>query len=105
MPTAAENDASADFFLPEFILRFLPDRKSLQSLLDTRFFSRVRRLSARAQHRRQGKAGGPVEDEERVIHVLFIIAVEEAELLPAVGRVIGGIHVQDDDLPGAKMGL
>ena len=45
MPTPVENDASADFFLPEFILRFLPDRKSLQSLLDTRFFSRVRRLS------------------------------------------------------------
>jgi len=45
VPTAAENDASADFFLPEFILRFLPDRKSLQSLMDTRFFSRVRRLS------------------------------------------------------------
>lgn len=44
MPTPAENDASADFFLPEFIQRFLPDRKSLQSLLDTRFFSRVRRL-------------------------------------------------------------
>ena len=36
---------SADFFLPEFIQRFLPDRKSLQSLLDTRFFTRVRRLS------------------------------------------------------------
>jgi len=44
VPTPAENDASADFFLPEFIQRFLPDRKSLQSLLDTRFFSRVRRL-------------------------------------------------------------
>jgi hypothetical protein len=45
VPTQAENDASADCFLPEFIHRFLPDRKSLQSLLDTRFFSRVRRLS------------------------------------------------------------
>ena len=45
MPTPAENDASADFFLPEFSQRVLPDRKSLQSLLDTRFFSRVRRLS------------------------------------------------------------
>jgi hypothetical protein len=45
MPTPAENDASADFFLPEFIQRFLPDRKSLQAFLDTRFFSRARRLS------------------------------------------------------------
>jgi hypothetical protein len=44
VPTPLEHDASADFFLPEFIQRFLPDRKSLQSLLDTRFFSRVRRL-------------------------------------------------------------
>jgi hypothetical protein len=45
VPTAAENDASADLFLPEFIHRFLPDRKSLESLLDSRFFTRVRRLS------------------------------------------------------------
>lgn len=45
MPLSVENDASADLFLPEFIHRFLPDRKSLESLLDTRFFSRVRRLS------------------------------------------------------------
>jgi Transposase DDE domain len=45
VPVPAENDASADLFLPEFIYRFLPDRKSLESLLDTRFFSRVRRLS------------------------------------------------------------
>jgi hypothetical protein len=45
VPLLAEKDASADMFLPEFIHRFLPDRKSLESLLDTRFFSRVRRLS------------------------------------------------------------
>ena len=45
MPTAAEEDASADFFLPEFMQRFLPERKSLQLLRDNCFFSRVRRLS------------------------------------------------------------
>jgi hypothetical protein len=45
MPTAAGIHAFADLFLPVFIHRFLPDRKSLQSLLDSRFFSRVRRLS------------------------------------------------------------
>jgi len=45
MPTLAEKDNSANFFLPEFLQRFLPDRKSLESILDTRFFSRVRRLS------------------------------------------------------------
>ncbi len=44
MPTPAEYDASADFFLPEFIQRLFPNRMSLRSLLDTRFFSRVRRL-------------------------------------------------------------
>jgi hypothetical protein len=37
--------------------------------------------------------------------VLSIIAVEEAELVPAVGGVIGGVHVQDDDLSGAGMGF
>ena len=60
---------------------------------------------ARAQHRGQGKAGAAVEDEERVIHMLFVITVEEAELLLTVGRIVGGVHVQDDDLPGTWMGL
>jgi hypothetical protein len=50
VPLSAENDASADFFLPEFIHRFFPDRQSLQLLLDTRFFSRVRRLSLAYAH-------------------------------------------------------
>jgi hypothetical protein len=45
MPERAEHDDSANFLLPEFLLRFLPDRKSLESILDTRFFSRARRLS------------------------------------------------------------
>jgi hypothetical protein len=40
-----------------------------------------------------------------MIHVLFVITVEEAELLFAMGGVIGGVHVQDDDLAGAGMGL
>lgn len=44
MPTQAESDHSANLFLPEDIQRFLPDRKSLTSFLDTRGFSRVRRL-------------------------------------------------------------
>src|SRR5665648_708115 len=42
MPTAAEKDTSAVFFLPEFIQKFLPDRQSLESLLDSRFFTRER---------------------------------------------------------------
>ena len=41
MPTAAENDISANFFLPEFIQQFLPDRNSLESLLDPRYFTRA----------------------------------------------------------------
>jgi hypothetical protein len=45
MPTAAENDISAKFFLPEFILQFLPDRESIKSLIDNHCFSRDRRLS------------------------------------------------------------
>jgi len=45
MPTLAENDHSADFFLPEFLQRFLPDKESLASLLDSRDFSRDRRLN------------------------------------------------------------
>jgi hypothetical protein len=45
MPNAAENHGSADFFLPEFIQQFLPDRNSLESILDARYFTRERRLT------------------------------------------------------------
>ena len=45
MPTAAENDATANFFLPEFLQQFLPDRNSIESFLDFRFFTRERRLT------------------------------------------------------------
>jgi hypothetical protein len=40
-----------------------------------------------------------------VIHVLFVITMKEGELLLAVGGVVGGVHVQDNDPPGAGMGL
>jgi hypothetical protein len=49
---------------------------------------------AGAQHRGQGKAVLAGKNEERMIHVLFVIAVEEAELLLAVGGVIGGVQVK-----------
>jgi hypothetical protein len=45
VPPAAEPDTAADFFLPEFLQQFLPDRNSLESLLDCRFFTRERRLT------------------------------------------------------------
>lgn len=45
MPILPENGKSANYFLPEFIQRFLPDRQSIQSLLDPRSFSRQGRLS------------------------------------------------------------
>lgn len=45
MPSAAENDTADIFFLPEFLQQFLPDRKSLETFLDCRFFTRERRLT------------------------------------------------------------
>jgi hypothetical protein len=45
MPSAAENHGAADFLLPEFIQQFLPDRNSLESILDARYFTRERRLT------------------------------------------------------------
>ena len=60
---------------------------------------------AGTQHRGQGKAIAADEDEERVIHVLFVITMKEGELLLAVGGVVGGVHVQDNDPTGAGMGL
>jgi hypothetical protein len=45
MQNAAENHGSANFFLPEFSHQFLPDRNSLESNLDARYFTRDRRLT------------------------------------------------------------
>ena len=45
MPLTAENDNSAEFFLPEFIQQFLPDRDSLESILEAGDFTRDRRLT------------------------------------------------------------
>lgn len=45
MPSAAENDATANFFLPDFLQQFLPDRNSIEIFLDVRYFTRERRLT------------------------------------------------------------
>jgi hypothetical protein len=42
MPTLVENELSTNFFLPEFMQRFLPDRETLAPFLDSRDFSRVK---------------------------------------------------------------
>jgi hypothetical protein len=60
---------------------------------------------AGTQHRGQGKACAPVEDEERMINVLFAVAVEGAELLLSAGGLIGGVHYENNYLPEAGMGL
>jgi len=45
VPLAEENDHFSHFFLPEFIQQFLPDRHSLETFLDLRYFTRERRLT------------------------------------------------------------
>src|SRR5215469_7705871 len=37
-----------------------------------------------------------LEDQQGVIHVLVVAAVEEAQLLLAVGRIVGGIDIEQD---------
>jgi hypothetical protein len=41
-------------------------------------------------------AGMPLEDQERVIHVLVVGSIEEAQLLLSVGRIVGGIDIEQD---------
>jgi hypothetical protein len=45
VPTADKNEKPANNFLPEFIQRFLPNRQSIEPLMDNRFFSRQGRFS------------------------------------------------------------
>ena len=51
---------------------------------------------SRTQARRQQAAAVALEDEHGVIHMLVVSAVEEAELLLAVGGVVGGIEVEQN---------
>src|SRR6516162_11148473 len=37
-----------------------------------------------------------LEDQQGVIHVLVVAAVEEAQLLLSVGRIVGGIDIEQD---------
>ena len=47
---------------------------------------------SRPQARRQQTSGVALEDQHRMIHVLAVGAVEEAELLLAVGGIVGGVE-------------
>jgi hypothetical protein len=51
---------------------------------------------ARSQPRRQQASGVAFEDQHGVIHVLAVGAVEKAQLLLAVGGIVGGIDIQQD---------
>src|SRR5713226_1800802 len=51
---------------------------------------------SRTQPCRQQASGVTLEDQHGVIHMLVVSAVEEAELLLAVGGVVGGIEVEQN---------
>src|SRR5258708_36416192 len=52
---------------------------------------------------RQQAAGETFEDQHGVIHVLAVSAVEETELLLAVGGIVGGVDVEQDLAPLADL--
>ena len=51
---------------------------------------------ATAQTGGQQTTGVPLEDQQRVIHVLVVGAIEEAQLLLSVGGIVGGIDIEQD---------
>lgn len=58
---------------------------------------------AAPQARRQQTTGVTFEDQQGVIHVLVITAVEKTELLLSVGWIVGGIHIEQDLSPFANL--
>jgi hypothetical protein len=50
---------------------------------------------SRAQPRRQQASGVALEDQHGMIHVLPV-SVEEAELLLAMGGIVGGVEIEQD---------
>src|SRR5215469_3566326 len=51
---------------------------------------------APTQSSSQQTTGVAFEDQQRVIHVLVVAGVEEAQLLLSVGRIVGGIDIEQD---------
>src|SRR5437667_335296 len=51
---------------------------------------------SRTQPRRQQASAVALEDQHGVIHVLAVSAVEEAELLLAMGGIVGGVEVKQN---------
>src|SRR5512139_913124 len=51
------------------------------------------------------KAAQAIEDEERMIHVLFVIAMKETQLLVPMGRIVGRVDIEHDHLARSGMGF
>ena len=51
---------------------------------------------SRTQPRRQQASAVTFEDQHGMIHVLAVSAVEEAELLLAVGGIVGGVEIEQN---------
>lgn len=60
---------------------------------------------SRPQHSRHGEARDPVQNQKRMIHMLLVITVKETQLLGSMGGIIGGVDVNHDHIPGARMHL
>src|SRR3989442_6118105 len=45
---------------------------------------------------RSQAAGVAVEDQQRMVHVLVVGPVEDAQLLVAIGGVVGGVDIEQD---------
>jgi hypothetical protein len=80
-----------------------PDRDSgkltqqtTQDAQEQRHDASMTRGRATAQTGCQQTAGMPLEDQERVIHVLVVGSIEEAQLLLSVGGIVSGIDIEQD---------
>jgi len=58
---------------------------------------------AGAENRGKRKPVEAVEDQQRMVHVLIIVAVKETQLLVPMGGVVGGVHIQYDPFRRAEM--
>jgi len=58
----------------------------------------------RTQDHSQRKTILPIKNEERMIHVFSPIAVEKAQWLPAVGRLVGTVWINNQHFPTAGVG-
>jgi hypothetical protein len=58
-----------------------------------------------AEHRSHREAVDPIEEKQRMVHVLVVVAMKEAQLLAPMGGIVRRVHIDRDQVSRAWVSL